>query len=164
MKIFLLLLPIFICFGACDVYDETLQSEQDRQLIEAYVISNGLVGTFDGSGVFIAIQDSGMVDSDTVRKQNTPNRNDTIQVVYTGYLLDGTQIGSSGGQPVKLSNGHYPLLNELLEGWQEGLPYFQRQAFGEIIVPSPLAYGPYGTESIEPNSILRFEIEVRDFY
>ncbi len=86
-----------------------------------------------------------------------PNVIDTVEVKYTGKLLDGTVFDSSdlhGGVPAKFT------LENVIAGWTEGLQLMNEGAKFEFLIPSELAYGENGSRGIEPNSALIFEVEL----
>ncbi len=85
-----------------------------------------------------------------------PKAEDTVEVHYTGKLLDGTVFDSSVERGETIS---FPL-NGVIKGWTEGLQLMKEGAKYEFIIPSYLAYGERGTGSIGPNATLYFEVEL----
>lgn len=85
-----------------------------------------------------------------------PTAQDTVKVHYEGKLIDGTIFDSSykRGEPTKL-----PLEN-VIDGWKEGLQMMNVGAKYRLVVPAHLGYGEAGMNDIEPNSILIFEVEL----
>jgi len=86
----------------------------------------------------------------------------TVVINYRGTLADGTEFDSSykNGQPAT-----FPLDN-LIKGWQEGIPGMKVGSKRRLIVPPELGYGkreikgPNGQVLIPANSMLIFEIEL----
>lgn len=153
MKSFLYVLPLILLgiLAACeDVIEPEEQLEIDKQLITDYALENGLNGTFTESGLFYVIADSGV-------GTETPSSTSSVEIIYRGTLLDGTEFDSSDGFPAT-----FPIFN-LIQGWQEGLLHFRRESEGILLIPSRLAYGPQARVLIPANSVLRFDIEVLDF-
>ena len=89
----------------------------------------------------------------------SPKLGDKLDVVYSGWFLDGTLFDSSllVGKPYLLrpfqSSG-------LIAGWIEGLQLMKAGAKYRFEIPPNLAYGEKGFQKIPPNSTLVFEIEL----
>ena len=86
----------------------------------------------------------------------SPVAADTVEVHYTGKLLDGTVFDSSveRGEPAKCP------LSGVIKGWSEGLTYAKEGGKIELYIPSNLGYGPRGYGNIPANSTLIFEVEL----
>ena len=87
-----------------------------------------------------------------------PKAEDSVEVHYTGKLLDGTVFDSSVERGETIS---FPL-NGVIKGWTEGLQLMKEGAKYEFIIPPYLAYGERGTPGgpIGPNATLYFEVEL----
>ena len=85
-----------------------------------------------------------------------PKLTDTVSVHYAGTFADGKEFDSSykSNQPAE-----FPL-NGVIRGWTEGLQLVGEGGKIQLIVPSILAYGPRGRDSIPPNSTLYFTVEL----
>jgi FKBP-type peptidyl-prolyl cis-trans isomerase len=83
---------------------------------------------------------------------------DTVEVAYTGWLLDGKQFESNvGGAPLKFTIGK----GEVIVGWDEGVVGMKVGGKRRLIIPSDLAYGPGGRPpAIPPGATLIFEVEL----
>lgn len=88
----------------------------------------------------------------------SPDAEDEVQVHYTGTLLDGTEFDSSHdrGEPVQ-----FPL-NQVIDGWTEGLQLMKEGAKYRFWIPSELGYGPNPRPGspIGPSETLVFEVEL----
>ena len=86
---------------------------------------------------------------------------DSIKVLYTGTLLNGTVFDASsmhGNQPLSMV---YSPTMQLIKGWVEMLGTMHEGEKAKILLPSALAYGPQqASANIKPYSPLLFELEV----
>ena len=75
---------------------------------------------------------------------------------YKGTLLDGTVFDEVAPEmdPIDLP------LNRVIPGWTEGLQLVGEGGLVKLYIPSRLGYGERGTQGIEPNSTLIFDVEV----
>jgi FKBP-type peptidyl-prolyl cis-trans isomerase len=78
----------------------------------------------------------------------------TVSVLYTGALVkDGTIFDASPTSPVSLS------LNQVIKGWQQGVPGMKVGGTRRLVIPATLAYGAQPpSAAIPPNSDLVFDI------
>jgi len=84
--------------------------------------------------------------------------NNTVRAHYTGCLANnGTVFQSSrdGDRPISFS------LNQVIEGWQEGLIGMKVGGIRRLIIPAAMAYGSSSpARNIPANSDLVFDIEL----
>lgn len=88
-----------------------------------------------------------------------PTDADTVKVNYEGSTIDGKVFDSSykRGQPAT-----FPVTN-VIPGWVEALKLMPVGSKYKLFVPPNLAYGEQGAgQSIEPNAVLIFEVELLD--
>lgn len=84
---------------------------------------------------------------------------DTVKVEYVGTLIDGTEFDSTAkhGQPAEFQVG------QVIKGWSEALQLMSSGSKMRLVIPSELAYGEQGASPrIEPNSVLVFEVELKE--
>jgi FKBP-type peptidyl-prolyl cis-trans isomerase len=159
-KHFLLFGLLLILFSACKKggFDATKQATIDDDKIKAYIAANHLNMTKDPSGIYYEI-----ITADTGAH---PTVSDTLQVSYTGRLLNGTIFDTEDSQT-------YPL-SSLVKGWQIALPMIAAKSNSNpplsrirFIVPSALGYGNVqqdGNVTIPANSVLDFTVDLLGFY
>lgn len=83
------------------------------------------------------------------------NDSSYVQVHITIHDMSGKVLNDTRkGEPISFR------LDRGLRCWKEGLKYIQEGGKIDLYSPSALAYGPYPANGIEPNSAMRFEIEL----
>ncbi|OYU94307.1 MAG: peptidylprolyl isomerase [Bacteroidetes bacterium B1(2017)] len=83
----------------------------------------------------------------------------TVDVHYTGYLMDGKVFDSSveRGEPISFPLGQ----NMVIRGWEEGIALMHVGDKMRLIIPSELGYGANGAGGvIPPNATLIFDVEL----
>lgn len=89
---------------------------------------------------------------------------DSIQVSYTGYLLDGSVFDKSDHGPGHTTMGlRYskdPNTIRVIQGWIEVLGKMREGEKVKVLIPSALAYGARGMGPIQPFTPLVFDMEV----
>ena len=150
--VYYLLLSIML-LSACRE-QETLQHEQDVQVIRDYLSQQGIVATENSDANFFYRFLTTTGDS------LYPIANIGLNLVmnYNCKLLDGTTIYSSPTIPDTI------VLDETIYGWQLALPMMSIGDRMQLWLPSRLAYGPNGSGIIPPNAVLEFDIELIEIY
>ena len=87
-----------------------------------------------------------------------PKAGQTVEVHYTGWLMDGKKFDSSKDRGTPFS---FPLgQGRVIKGWDEGLSTMKVGGVRKLIIPAALGYGERGAGGvIPPNSTLVFEVE-----
>jgi len=148
-NILFVLVCLSMCFVACKKDKD--YTEIDEQLIQDYIADNNLIAESTEEGIYYIIESEG-----TGTQAVTGS---TVKVHYEGFLLNGNKFDSSydRGVPSTFS------LNNVILGWQIGIPLFREGGRGTLLIPSRYAYGndsPSG--AIPSNSVLLFNIELID--
>ena len=83
----------------------------------------------------------------------------TVDVHYTGWLLDGTKFDSSvdRGKPFSFHLG----AGEVIRGWDEGVAGMKVGGKRKLRIPAELGYGARGAGGVIPgNATLIFDVEL----
>ena len=80
---------------------------------------------------------------------------DTVAVIYTGKLMDGTVFDSNAGKDPLVFR-----LDQVIRGWQQGLQKMRAGGRARLTIPSALGYGASGSGPIPPNSDLVFDVQL----
>ncbi len=127
--------------------------EKNKKEAEAFLAENkkkeGVVTLPSGLQYKVLVKGNGPSPKDT----------STVKVHYIGTLLDGREFDNSykRGEPAE-----FPL-NQVIKGWTEALQLMHVGDKWILYIPPELAYGENGAgNTIEPNSLLIFEVELLD--
>ena len=83
----------------------------------------------------------------------------TVEVHYTGWLLDGTKFDSSldRGKPFSFHLG----AGEVIRGWDEGVAGMKVGGKRKLRIPAEMGYGARGAGGVIPgNATLVFDVEL----
>ena len=144
------LLFFTLVFTSCSKDEDQEQALVDQQLIEGYLSENNLSATRHESGLYYIIEESG--------SGGNPSSNANVEVRYKGYFLDGTVFDQTQGTNSITFN-----LQNLIPGWQIGIPLLEKGGSGTFLLPSELGYGPFPPPGIPANAVLIFDIDLVDF-
>ena len=128
------------------VYDSL--AEYNDGEITSYLDSQGISATRTSTGLYYAIEEPG--------DDNRPQLTSTVTIHYRGYFINGDIFDSSYARETPSTF----TLSGLIQGWQEGIPLFGTGGKGQLFIPSQLAYGANGSQSIPPNYPIVFDIEL----
>ena len=107
------------------------QFVKDKKIIQDYALDNKLRTKRTKSGLSYAITKKG--------KGAIAQEGDELEVQYEGFLVDGSSFDKTKNQDTftfQLGKG------KVIDGWDEGLQYFNEGSEGWLLLPSALAYGP----------------------
>ncbi|MFK7937360.1 MAG: FKBP-type peptidyl-prolyl cis-trans isomerase, partial [Saprospiraceae bacterium] len=126
------------------------QADFDEKKIIEYLAENNLTAERHESGLHYIIEEPG--------EEEKPTPNSEVLVLYKGYLLDGTVFDETIEDDARQFN-----LNGLITGWRVGIPFIGSGGKITLFIPSSLGYGGSARPSIPANSVLIFEIELKNF-
>jgi FKBP-type peptidyl-prolyl cis-trans isomerase FkpA len=143
-----LIASLFLLFlvSSCTKKKAEQQAITDDQIIQQYIADNGLTAVKASSGLYVVIENPGSGAS--------CNSYSTVKVAYTGYFTNGEIFDASSTAGIDFS------LQSVIPGWTSGIPYFKEGGYGKLLIPSALAYGPSGSGSIPPNTVLVFDVKL----
>ncbi len=153
-------LTVFLLMLSCslnDVADVTEQppvnilTEEDVRInneeeIAEFININNLEAQKTDTGLYYIITEEGTGD------QPTPT--DDVTVGYRGYFTNGDVFdqGTESGLEINLQ--------DVIEGWTEGIPLFKEGGRGMLLIPSHLGYGLNGFSTIPGGAVLIFDIHL----
>ncbi len=137
---------LLVLITACSKDDtpKDYRAENDAE-IQAYIAENNLTVEKSNSGLYYSIDNPGTGDNPTIT--------DRVKVIYKGYYTDGTVFDES-------TEGASFILQNVILGWVEGIPFFKEGGSGKLLIPSHLAYGSRDVRGIPAGSVLIFDVEL----
>lgn len=131
------------------------QFQKDLQLIQDYAAAHQLKTKNTPSGLSYIITKAG--------KGENAKPGSRLTVAYEGYLTDDSPFEKSADtKPFEFILGQ----GKAMEGWEEGLQFFNKGSEGWLLIPSKLAYGQLaiheGDIHIPASSVLVFKVKVLD--
>jgi len=154
-----LLIPSSLAFGSTDyngipagsviifeieVIDYDVENEQE---IVGYIEANDLNAIESGTGLYYVIEEQGTGEQ--------PTETSNVTVAYKGYFTDDTVFDESSQDGVSFD------LDKVIPGWTEGIQYFKEGGSGKLLIPSSLAYGKFGKQSIPGGAVLIFDVNLK---
>ena len=122
------------------------QFTADTTIIENYLMANEIDAKVHESGIRYTVQVEGEGES--------PESTDNVVAAYVGEFLNGDVFDESSEDGVQFN------LNQVIEAWRIMVPTMKSGGSITIYAPSKLCYGTTGNQSIPPNTILIFEVEL----
>lgn len=131
--------------STCNPAPVTTEAPQaEVTALKQFIDTNKIAATADSRGFYYTIKSPGSGTKPTVCSDVTVN--------YVGKLTNGNTFDSGNG----VSFG----LNQLIVGWQEGIPLVAAGGSITLYLPPSLAYGSAAQNGIPANSILLFTIDL----
>ncbi len=142
---YVMVILTFLTLLACS-QDDCLGS--DVEIDDDYVIANDSLGNFQETeeGLYYIIDDLGGA--------TRPTQGSLVTVNFTGTTTEGETFDETSGDPVEF------VLDDLITGWQIGLPLIGEGGRIRLFVPSNLAYGANQAGNLCINTDLIFTIEL----
>ena len=79
---------------------------------------------------------------------------DSVDLHYDGFLPSGTKV-DSGVVAIRIGGGR------MIQGLELAIPGMRAGGKRKLVLPPGLGYGADGTETIPPNSVLVYDVELR---
>ncbi|CAA0147336.1 FKBP-type peptidyl-prolyl cis-trans isomerase [Tenacibaculum maritimum] len=145
--LFLFLFSLLLSFSCTNDTDDTVNYDvQNEADIIKYIAKHKLLANRTDTGLYYVIDEIGM--------GKKPTSSSEVTVSYKGYFLDGTTFDQSDAKGISFK------LQQVIDGWTEGLTYFKEGGSGMLLIPSRLAYGNTGNSRIPGGAVLIFEIKL----
>ena len=120
------------------------------------VVRPGAVDSVDGEIAFESTSSGLRYRVLRASEGRKPTASDSVEVHYKGWLDDGTIFDSSYRRGETIS---FPL-NQVIQGWTEGMQLVGEGGMIELEIPYQLGYGERGTQGIPPRAQLHFVVEL----
>lgn len=118
-----------------------------QETLEQYIKRAGITDVVkDSRGFYYKIITEG--------QGNNPTATSRVTVFYKGTLTNGSIFDQTGANPISLG------LNQVILGWQYGVPLIKPGGKIILYLPPSLGYGSQAAGSIPPNSVLIFEVQL----
>ena len=145
----LLLLALPVGLVPVRAADDALSLEANKAFLAANAKKPGVIVRPDGLQFKILQNGYG----------RRPSTTDTVQVYYTGVLINGTLFdGTSPGLPAPFQ------VSKVIPGWVEALTLMREGDHWQLVIPPNLGYGAHGSadggQTIPPNQDLIFDLKL----
>ncbi len=145
--ILILFVFISLSFISCKKNDDVDSFSEEMELLNEYIQTNNINVSPTASGLYYIELQAGTGDF--------AKTGDFVTVKYTGKLLNGN-IFDSGTYSFTLGRG------TVIAGWDEGVAMMKKGGKAQLIIPSTIGYGAYGSGAIAPYTTLIFNVELLD--
>lgn len=157
--LFLSLLITVVIVSSCQKGDDTEQRtlEMEMEELDSYLsdlVTEGFDIDTSDLGIYYVVIAEG--------EGPLAQAGDSLSLEYTGSLLNGQIFDASAYHYADSTWDFVFKENQLIEGFDDGISLMNRGAEIDMIIPSELAYGPYGYGPIGPYTTLVFVTKMRD--
>ncbi len=151
------------------IYDRAMQAaaekkaaekEQEPEAVQNKMIGEQYIADQQKENPNVKVTESGLAYVIEVPGVDPkPEANATVEVNYTGKLIDGTVFDSTDGRGPATFN-----LQGVVPGFREGIMLLGKGGKATLYIPGSLAYGVNGAPQagIGPNQLLIFDVELLD--
>jgi FKBP-type peptidyl-prolyl cis-trans isomerase len=120
---------------------------ENTETLEEYIKRAGITDAVkDSRGFYYKIITEG--------QGNNPTATSKVTVFYKGTLTNGMIFDQTSNSPISFG------LNQVILGWQYGVPLIKPGGKIILYLPPSLGYGSQAAGSIPPNSVLIFEVQL----
>lgn len=124
------------------------QYGKDTLIINKFIADNNIPAKKDTTiSIYYQIIDPGVGDV-------VANDYSLITIKYAGKILGGAEFDKSDSAKFQLGG--------LIPGWRIGIPKIRKGGKIRLIIPSGFGYGDRASNKIPANSILDFDIELKE--
>ena len=146
-KYILLFIALTVSLSSCKKFSVEKQNADDDAAIQAYLKAHNKTAEKDPSGLYFSIAVPGAGAH--------PTATSDVFVDYVGQRLDETTFDAASAAGFNLQ--------EVIQGWQIGIPKIASGGQIVLYVPSSLAYGNKKVGALEKNTPLIFAIKLISF-
>jgi FKBP-type peptidyl-prolyl cis-trans isomerase len=149
--------PQFSEEEALEIIDIALQASMERRA-EEYRLTEEIFLAMNRERILVEVTQSGLQYEPLFETEGKkPTINSIVRVLYEGSFIDGVVFDSSEYD----EDGVTIPLDMVIEGWAEGIMLMSEGSIYRLFIPSHLAYGKDGIQSIiPPYSTLIFTVEL----
>ena len=123
--------------------------DEEMTKLDEYLLENNITAEPTYSGIYYI---------ETLAGSGVPaDGGDRVRVKYSGTFLNGNEFDSG---EFEFTIG----IGQVIRGWDEGINYMKEGGKAILIIPSNMAYGSPGSQSIPGYTTLLFEVELLDVY
>ena len=140
---FVLLIALF---AGCKKDDDKDYGVIDEKIITDYLEANDIEAPRDPSGLYYKIIEQGM---GTITPFNS------VKATYKGSYIND-EVFQEATSTFSLT--------QVIRGWQIGIPKIGKGGKILLFVPSALGYGSKGKGDVPANTVLLFNVEVKEVY